>query len=225
MIQKTASKKKTGISGPLGEQIVNQNDVSMVLEAFNLRGGIRGFLDKHALFVSQTRKEGIAWPPILQRPQQSRSGIAVDRGTVLGVAQAIASGVHVERSANAPSTLVSTVRNALLHQMSRVFGEASVQNWDGYGAQPASREAYKLATRFALLLPVTVADPEPSVDSDGDFSFEWYRGARRVFAVSVSADGSLNYAGLFERSSTHGTEILGDEIPAAIALGLARVIG
>jgi hypothetical protein len=109
--------------------------------------------------------------------------------------------------------------------MERVAHEAARENWNGYGARRLSPEAYEMATRFALLLPVTVPNPEPAADADGDFSFEWYRGPLRVFSVSVNSNGTVHYAGLFGRSNTHGAEILTDTVPEAIALGLARVLG
>ena len=140
---------------------------------------------------------------------------------ILGLAERIAS----QSSATTQVLVRRVARGALLSRMKEASQTAAVENWDGYGAHAALSDALKHAERFALLLPATLPDPDPSIDSDGAMAFEWYRGPTRVFSVSVGTDGSLHYAGLFGANKTYGVESFAGQIPEPIALGIARVVG
>src|SRR5215831_13141571 len=93
-------------------------------------------------------------------------------------------------------------------ELLEAFAEASVEDWDGHGASPASLDHLRSAARFLDRLPPTWPLPGISVDPDGEFDFEWREGRDRVFSVSLGADGTLAYAGLYGRSRVHGVEQL-----------------
>jgi hypothetical protein len=101
---------------------------------------------------------------------------------------------------------------------------AAEENWNGEGGLPVSGATVEQAFRFIKLLPSTAPTPDVSADADGEVSFDWDRGARRVFSVSVGPDGTLTYAGLFGHSRTHGTEFLVEPLPQSIRLNLRRVL-
>lgn len=103
------------------------------------------------------------------------------------------------------------------------WARATHENWDGLGSAPVERSTYEYAREFLGLLSPGALPPDVSIDSDGEFSFEWDRGPRRVFSVSVGRDGTLTYAGLFGHTKSHGVEQLVDAIPAVIALNIERV--
>ena len=105
---------------------------------------------------------------------------------ILGLAQRIAA----QSSITTQVLLRRAARGGLMSRMKRVLNAAVAENWDGYGAHPVSTNAVEHAERFVILLPATVPDPDPSVDTDGAMAFEWYRGPRRVFSVSVTGDGA-----------------------------------
>ena len=63
------------------------------------------------------------------------------------------------------------------------------------------------------------------MDPDGEIEFEWFRGPRWLFTVSVGRTGALSYAGLFGRNKTHGVEQLVEGLPEAIAQNLRRLLG
>lgn len=109
-------------------------------------------------------------------------------------------------------------------QLYEVFDECGRSNWDGYGAQSVSIEAYEKAKRFLISLPFGTTVPQISAEPDGDITFEWYQGPSRVFSVSVSPSNELNYAGLFGASRTYGTEVFHDEIPEVILSNIKRVV-
>lgn len=79
------------------------------------------------------------------------------------------------------------------------------------------------ALRFGRSLPASVARPVVAIDQDGDFRFEWDFGPRRVLAIAVGRDGTLNLAGLYGHESRHGSYALGDELPPEVLTALRRV--
>jgi hypothetical protein len=107
--------------------------------------------------------------------------------------------------------------------LDRVYAEASVPNWDGYGATPVSRLAYERAKSLIRLLPGD-APPDLGADPEGDVLLEWRRGPGAVLTISIGAGEQLAYAGLFGQNKVHGSEFFNDEIPNAVRQVLARVL-
>lgn len=103
--------------------------------------------------------------------------------------------------------------------------EASVPNWDGYGALPTDNVTFQQAVRFLRALPTAIPDPEIGVDPSGQITFEWYRGPRRVFTVSLHADGDLSYAMLVGRERTYGSAYFVEEIPEQVAFLFGQFMG
>jgi len=104
------------------------------------------------------------------------------------------------------------------------LAEAADSNWDGYGSRAANRMAVEHAMRFLWHIPAGLPEPGVGIDPDGEISLEWYKSPYRRFSVSVGRDGRLSFAGLFGRSSIHGTEAyFVDELPVEIRSGLRRI--
>ncbi len=101
--------------------------------------------------------------------------------------------------------------------------EAGRDNWDGYGARAVDEGAYRKALAFLRLLPVSLPGPDAAVDPDGEISFTWQRGPKKLFSVSVGPSNTLSYAGLLGQVSTYGTEYFVDELPPSILVNLARL--
>ena len=97
-----------------------------------------------------------------------------------------------------------------------VYEECSERNWDGYGAEPVSAEAYRLAYRFLEALPLGTPPPTVGAETDGHLTLEWYRSTNRVLSVSVSPEGLIYYAALLGTSKRSGTEPFRGEIPEDI---------
>jgi len=109
--------------------------------------------------------------------------------------------------------------------LEEVYREASVDNWDGYGAKAVAPETYERARLFLNLIPTTAPPAEVSAEPDGEISFEWRRGPWRLFSVSVGPTSRLTYAGLFGRRRAHGTEFFVNELPEVITRNLRRLLG
>jgi hypothetical protein len=106
--------------------------------------------------------------------------------------------------------------------LEQAFLEASSDNWDGEGSEPADPMSYRYALLFTRSLPGWVPNPEASVDPDGEICLEWDQGRRSIFSVSIGRDGTLTYAGLFGVSKQHGVESFADDIPPEILSGIRR---
>jgi len=108
-------------------------------------------------------------------------------------------------------------------ELADAASEASIANWDGYGAKAVDPLAYREAERFLAALPTTTPVPDVSVDPDGEVSISWNTEADWVFSVSIGGTGRLTYAGLFGTGKAHGTEWFITHIPAAVLGGITRV--
>jgi hypothetical protein len=113
---------------------------------------------------------------------------------------------------------------AAVEDLSEVIEESSSSDWDGYGARPVGSPTCFNALRFLRALPWDVPVPEVAAEPDGEISFEWYRGSRSVFSVSVGPGRRLTYAGIFGSNEAHGTEHFFDELPKTILGNLQRLL-
>src|SRR5437667_5753565 len=89
-------------------------------------------------------------------------------------------------------------------------------DWDGYGAEPVSQEAFTLAYRFAESVPLGTPSPAITAEPYGQLAFEWYRSPHRTLSVSVSPEGDLHYSALLGPNKAYGTEVFFGEPPRAI---------
>jgi hypothetical protein len=95
--------------------------------------------------------------------------------------------------------------------------------WDGYGAEPVSRETYLQAYRFAESLPLGTQPPTVTTEPDGHIAFEWYVSPHRTLSVSVSPEGDLHYSALLGPNKAYGTEVFLGELPRTILGLICRV--
>lgn len=117
----------------------------------------------------------------------------------------------------------TTPKENAFASLDEVYTECSIQNWDGYGAQPVKEEAYLEARKILDLLPSNVPLPEVGSEPNGDIGLEWSRSRRSVFVISVSGHNVMTYAGLFGRNEIHGSEYFEDSIPSMILQNLSRL--
>lgn len=128
------------------------------------------------------------------------------------------SRLHVERSHTFGSAL-----DRLRQELCEVAEECSQPNWDGYGAEPVSADAYRHACLFVEALPRGIAMPTVGSEADGHLTLEWYRSPDRVLSVSVSPDGILYYAALLGVRKRSGTEPFLDRVPEEILQAIHRL--
>lgn len=125
--------------------------------------------------------------------------------------------------------LIPTTRNRVLQIWNEAFREITenslVENWDGYGASPVSNQTLKEAFKFISLLPSSLPVPEEiSADPDGEISMEWYKDTRHIFTISISANNTISYAGVFgPYSKVHGTEYFDFKIPELVLENIKKI--
>lgn len=104
----------------------------------------------------------------------------------------------------------------VLVEIDNVADNCANSNWDGYDAFPVENTTYFQASQFASAIPSWTLPPAVSAEPDGAISFEWYSSPRKIFSVSIGADGGLSFAGIFGASKVHGFEPFFDTIPSII---------
>ena len=114
-------------------------------------------------------------------------------------------------------------QRAMIAALEHAYQNASINNWDGYGANPVKEVAKAEAERFLELMPSDLAMPEVSVDPDGDISFEWLKSNRYMYSVSLSGNNKIVFAGICGGNDIHGTEFFGDTIPSIIIDAIRRL--
>ena len=109
--------------------------------------------------------------------------------------------------------------------LDEMFLDCLEEGWDGYDALPLNEAAYFEARKFIESLPLISSIPMPEIipEPNGDIGFEWSKGKRQVFVVSVSGSNEIVYAGLFGTNKTHGVEYFGDSLPSMIIENLIRL--
>jgi hypothetical protein len=112
-----------------------------------------------------------------------------------------------------------------LDELDRLYAECMFRGWDGYGAEPVSRDAFGFAYRFLDTLPLGTPAPSIGAEPDGHITLEWYKSPRRTLSVSVSPDGKLHYAALIGASRQYGTEPFHGVVPDTILEPIDRVMG
>ena len=111
----------------------------------------------------------------------------------------------------------------VLKELGAVAEECGTSNWDGYGAEPVSEAAYKLARRFLEALAPGTHRPSIGAEPDGQMTMEWHRSAHHTLSVSVSPDGDLHYAALVGPNKAYGTEAFSGDVPKVILDLIHRV--
>lgn len=115
-------------------------------------------------------------------------------------------------------------REPLYQNLYRIYRECSESDWDSYGATSISDRAFLEATKLIYLLPSDLPLPEVTPEPTGEIAFEWYRGKKHVFVVSVGGKSTILYAGLFGRfSKTYGAEYFFDELPRPVVDNVLRL--
>lgn len=78
----------------------------------------------------------------------------------------------------------------------------------------------KYAVDFAVALPLDLAQPEVSVDPDGEIAFDWIDENNNMLSVSIGPAGGITYAGKVQAQSASGTEQFGGSIPRMLRAAL-----
>lgn len=119
---------------------------------------------------------------------------------------------------------ITSVHRDARRALEETFKDASVENWDGYGAKRVSEKTYENALSFLQSLPSAVRNPEVAAEPDGEIAFEWRSEPNRVFSISVGEGDTLSFAGVAGRRKIHGTEVIYDEIPRGLLQQMGQTL-
>lgn len=104
-----------------------------------------------------------------------------------------------------------------------IYKECSEGNWDGYNALPITVNAFEEARNVINLLPTSIPMPEILSEPDGSIGFEWHKGQKLIFVISVEGKYRINYAGIFGSNKIHGSEYFGEMLPSVVIENLRRL--
>ncbi len=90
-------------------------------------------------------------------------------------------------------------------------------------AAASTSRALANALRFITSLSKAFPAPDISIDSSGDFWFEWYVRRFRTLAIAVGDGSYLHYSALIGESTIHGTERLSSSFAPAFVTVLRRI--
>ena len=115
-------------------------------------------------------------------------------------------------------------KEPLYRALYRVYREGSEANWDDDGAYPINEQTFLEAQMLLDQLPSELPLPEVLPEPTGNIAFEWYKGKRHIFVLSVDGKGIIEYAGLFGRhSKSYGAEYFSGQLPELIVSHILRL--
>lgn len=160
---------------------------------------------------------GIDCPNYLTLP----SSQGVDQNTSKGLIRAITKGIS-KLWASESITFGSSCQE-VFSALEEVYKEASSADWDGYGANAVSVDAYEEAKKIINLLPSSIQAPDLLAEPTGEIGFEWRKGKGQVFVISVKGKNKINYAGVFGGNKVHGSEYFDETLPIVVVDHLRRL--
>lgn len=117
----------------------------------------------------------------------------------------------------------SLSKEPAINELFEVWQDCKKPNWDGYDAFPVLEKTFRNARNVILALPLNIPLPSCGAECDGHLTLEWYRHPRCLLSVSVSPEGYLYYAALFNNESVKGKEYFDGEIPSILLKLIHRV--
>ena len=107
-------------------------------------------------------------------------------------------------------------RDSLFDEVRTIRQTCSNEGWDGYEAEPVSRESAFGATQLINLLPEGIQIPSVVPEPTGDLSLEWLTKDKKHFTLSISGT-TIVFAGMFGGSSKrYGEERFLNVLPQQI---------
>ena len=161
--------------------------------------------------VTASRRIGLIAPPSRVSQGESES------------AKQISNCVERVRQHLLGSVSIREYAQQALEELEQAARDAALEGWNGYGARPIQREAYRNARTFIQALPTTVPKPEVGVDPDGEVSIDWLFARGLTLSVSIGARGRLTFVSSIGNRTIEGTEWLDGGIPASILDELTTV--
>jgi len=114
-------------------------------------------------------------------------------------------------------------RERLLSDLCSLVDDRSNEDWDGYGAEPVSEDAFRQAYFFIEDLDDDVEMPTLGAEPDGHITMEWYRAPDRLVSVSIGPGGELTFAALDGGHPYSGSTQFTGSVPQTILALISKV--
>ena len=97
-------------------------------------------------------------------------------------------------------------KEAVYDELNSILKECKEANWDGNNALPVEEATSEKTRYFIKALPLHIPLPSVGVEPDGQLTLEWHRDLRWTLSISISPEGTIHYAALFNDDSIWGSE-------------------
>lgn len=115
-------------------------------------------------------------------------------------------------------------KESLYKDLYKIYRECSELDWDSEGAETINEQTFIESLTLLDMLPFDLPLPEIIPEPSGNIAFEWYKGKKNVYIISVGGKRLIEYAGLFGlNSKTYGVEYFSDEFPELIISHILRL--
>lgn len=105
----------------------------------------------------------------------------------------------------------------LLYDQAMVVGKRSSEaGWDGYDAEPITREAVVRTLQLLYLLPESISPPDLIPSPEGEISLEWNDVRKRIISVTPRPDLIIWAAMTSDQHSQYGKAPLSDGWPDSL---------
>ncbi len=112
---------------------------------------------------------------------------------------------------------------ALIKDISDIYAQCRLENWDGDGATAISLAAYMHSLQLLSQLPSDLPLPSAHPDSDGYIELEWYHGGK-TFSILIGARTTLFWAGYYGQDKRRsGREPFDGMFPADLTVEIMKV--
>lgn len=115
-------------------------------------------------------------------------------------------------------------KEPLYRDLYRIYRECCESDWDSEGSEPINEQTFLEALTLLDQLPPDLPLPEIMPEPAGNVAFEWYKGKKNIYVISVGGKNHIEYAGLFgAHSKTYGAEYFSGELPELILSHIIRL--
>lgn len=124
------------------------------------------------------------------------------------------------------TSMIDTDRTILMNELTSLYLERRIADWDGDEAMPVTRFSFDLARKFVEAVPKGMPMPGVSTCSDGSIEFDWMPSRGRAIGVGIHNSNRLSIAWLNGSDRGHGVlEFKGEVLPKELIQLIRSVHG
>ncbi|MBU3678896.1 MAG: hypothetical protein FGM32_04720 [Candidatus Kapabacteria bacterium] len=122
--------------------------------------------------------------------------------------------------------MIDADRLILMGELTSLFRERHIADWDGDDAMPITRFSYDLARKFVDAVPIGMPMPGVSTTTDGSIEFDWMPSRGRAIGVGIHNSNRLSVAWINGSDRGHCVMVLnGETLPNELIQLIRSVCG